>query len=134
MSDDDKQPDAAAGAPDAPETTGDGAVQNDAAQNGAAHETPDAAPAGASPLPVPGVSYTPSRKDRLRPAELIGFAAILAFFVGLVSLIATREFVLAGVAFGVVFILSLIVLAMFSLSFKPGTDEVRDLREQNREH
>ncbi|KQV08345.1 hypothetical protein ASC63_04920 [Leifsonia sp. Root112D2] len=80
------------------------------------------------------MSYTPSRKDRLRPAELIGFAAILAFFVGLVSLIATREFVLAGVAFGVVFILSLIVLAMFSLSFKPGTDEVRDLREQNREH
>lgn len=128
MSDDDKQPDAAGGAPDAPETEGDST-----AQNNTAHDPAQAAPA-ASPLPVPGVSYTPSRKDRLRPAELIGFAAILALFVGLVTLIATREFVLSGVAFGVVFILSLIVLAMFSLSFKPGTDEVRDLREQNREH
>ena len=126
MSDDDKQPDAAGGAPETPETEGVGTVQNG--------RTRDAVPPVASPLPVPGVSYTPSRKDRLRPAELIGFAAILAFFVGLVTLIATREFVLSGVAFGVVFILSLIVLAMFSLSFKPGTDEVRDLKEQNREH
>lgn len=89
------------------------------------------AEAGYGSLPVRGVSYAPTRRDRLRPAELVGFSAILALFVGLVTLMATREWELSGIAFGVVFIITLVVLAMFSLSFKPNADESQDLDEQD---
>jgi len=89
------------------------------------------AEAGYGSLPVQGVSYEPSRRDRLRPAELVGFSAVLALFVGLVTLLATREWVLSSIAFGVVFIISLVVLAMFSLSFKPNAEESQDLDEQD---
>jgi hypothetical protein len=86
---------------------------------------------GYGPLPVRGVSYEPSRRDRLRPVELVGFSAVIALFVGLVTLMATREWTLSGVAFGVVFIITLVVLAMFSLSFKPNAEEAEDLDEQD---
>ncbi|MCX7522791.1 hypothetical protein OSC27_10950 [Microbacterium sp. STN6] len=84
-----------------------------------------------TPMPLPGMSYEPSRKDRLRPAELLIFSGILAVFVGLVVLIATREFLLAGISLGVVFIVCLVVLAMFSLSFKSKPEEEEDLRQQD---
>ncbi|HEV7566244.1 MAG: hypothetical protein QOD05_2133 [Microbacteriaceae bacterium] len=83
-------------------------------------------------LPVPGAAYHPSRKDRLRPAELLVLSGVMALFTGLIVLMATREFILAGIALGVAFIVALVVLAMFSLSFKPNADEVSDLEEQNR--
>lgn len=86
---------------------------------------------GLGPLPVRGVSYEPSRRDRMRPAELVGFSAVIALFVGLVTLMATREWALSGIAFGVVFIITLVVLAMFSLSFKPNAEESQDLDEQD---
>ena len=91
------------------------------------------AEAGYGSLPVRGMSYAPSRRDRLRPAELIGFSGVIALFVGLVTLLATREWVLSGIAFGVVFIITLVVLAMFSLSFKPDAEESQDLDEQDRD-
>lgn len=60
----------------------------------------------------------PSRRDRMRPAELVGFAAVLAVFVGLVVLLSTRDFSLAVVFLGVVFIVVLVVVAMLGLSVK----------------
>jgi hypothetical protein len=90
------------------------------------------AEAGYGPLPVRGVSYSPSRRDRLRPAELVGFSAVIALFVGLITLMSIRQWDFAGIAFGVVFIITLVVLAMFSLSFKPNAEESQDLDEQNR--
>lgn len=89
------------------------------------------AEAGYGPLPVRGVSYAPSRRDRLRPAELVGFSAVIGLFVGLVTLMAIRQWTFAGIAFGVAFIVTLVVLAMFSLSFKPNAEESQDLDEQD---
>ncbi|MHA7984858.1 hypothetical protein ACX9R5_03550 [Rathayibacter sp. CAU 1779] len=76
----------------------------------------------------------PSLRDRMKPIEFIGIAAVLALFVGLIVLMATREPILSLIFFGVAFIVTLVVLAMFALGFKPDDEERRDLAEQNHEH
>ncbi|WP_223693013.1 hypothetical protein [Leifsonia poae] len=75
----------------------------------------------------------PSRKDRFLPTELLGISAALGVFVGLIVLIATRELLLAGVSFGIAFIVALVLMALFALAFKPNAAEVHDLEEQNAE-
>jgi hypothetical protein len=76
-------------------------------------------------------SLQPTRRDRFLPAELLGISAGLGVFVGLIVLIATREFILAGVALGIAFILSLVLMALFALAFKPNAAEVEDIHEQD---
>jgi hypothetical protein len=58
----------------------------------------------------------PSRRDRMRPLELLGLAGTIGVFVGLVVGLATRQWILAAIFFGVIFIVSLVVLAMLSLT------------------
>ena len=71
----------------------------------------------------------PSRRDRLRPVELLVLSAIMAAFVGLVVLMATREWMLAGVFAGVAFIVTLVVIAMFALTFKPNESERHEIEQ-----
>lgn len=73
-------------------------------------------------------SVTPSRRDRLRPLELIGFAAVLAVFAGLIVLFVTRDAVLAGAGFGIAFIVSLLMVALVGLG-KPPSQEDNEARE-----
>lgn len=79
-------------------------------------------------------TFQPTRKDRLRPLELIGFSAVMAAFVGLVVLLSTREPVVALISFGITFIVVLVAIAMFSLTFKPDNAEIADLDEQDSAH
>ncbi|MDO9395288.1 MAG: hypothetical protein Q7T71_01940 [Herbiconiux sp.] len=72
----------------------------------------------------------PSRRDRLKPAELIVISAILALFVGLAVLLSTRELILSAIFFGVAFIVSLVVMAMFSLSIKPNELEQHEIDDE----
>ncbi|NQX12439.1 hypothetical protein HQQ80_12435 [Microbacteriaceae bacterium VKM Ac-2855] len=76
-------------------------------------------------------TFQPTRKDRLRPAELVGVSAVMALFVGLIVMLSTREVVLSIIFFGVAFIVVLVAIAMFSLSFKPDDAEIADLKEQD---
>ena len=76
----------------------------------------------------------PSLRDRMRPVEFLGIAGVLSVFVFLIVLMATREPIVALIFFGVAFIVTLVVLALFVLGFKPDDEERRDLAEQNREH
>jgi len=62
----------------------------------------------------------PARRDRTRPAELIGLSVAFATVLGLVVLAATREFTLALEFAGVGFIGSLVVLAMLLLAVVPN--------------
>lgn len=80
--------------------------------------------------PTPG-SRKPTTREVLKPAELLGIGFVIGIFVGLVALLATREPLLAAIGAGIAFIVSLVVLAMFTLSFKQGEDEKRDLSEQD---
>jgi membrane associated rhomboid family serine protease len=74
----------------------------------------------------------PDKKDRKRPAELLGLSGVLAAFMFLIVLMGTRDVVLALVFAGVGFIVALVGLAMLSLAAKPKDAEQADLDEQNR--
>lgn len=69
----------------------------------------------------------PSRRDRLKPVELLVLSGILSLFVGLTVLLSTRDLILAAIFFGVAFIVVLVVMAMFSLSIKPNDAERHEI-------
>ncbi|ARJ07063.1 hypothetical protein GCM10010988_24180 [Cnuibacter physcomitrellae] len=73
----------------------------------------------------------PSRRDRLRPVELLVLSAVMAAFVGLVVLMSTRELSLAGIFAGVAFIVTLVVIAMFALTFKPNETERHEIDDDD---
>ncbi len=58
----------------------------------------------------------PSRRDRTRPFELLGIAAVVAVFVGLCVLFAVRDPMLALVFAGVAFVVTIVVLATLVLA------------------
>jgi len=74
---------------------------------------------------------TPSRKDRLRPLELLVLSGIVAIFVGVVVAASTRDLALGAIFLGVGFILTLMTLAMLALSVKVDDAEQTDLDEQD---
>jgi peptidoglycan/LPS O-acetylase OafA/YrhL len=61
----------------------------------------------------------PSRRDRTRPAELLGLAAVLALGLGVVVLMSTRNLLFAAEVAGGGFIVALVVLAMLMLAVTP---------------
>jgi hypothetical protein len=65
----------------------------------------------------------PTRRDRMRPAELIGLAAALAGVTGVISFFGTRDLLIAAEFAGVAFIVSLVVFAMLLLSITPKRDD-----------
>ncbi|QAY72677.1 ABC transporter ATP-binding protein [Agromyces protaetiae] len=78
----------------------------------------------------PGEPYKPSRQDRLRPAEYVGGAAIAAIFVGAVALMATRDWTIALIGLGGVFIVVLVVLALLQMAIKPDASEQAEISER----
>lgn len=62
----------------------------------------------------------PPARITLRPAELVGLAAVVAVFIGLVTLMVTRDLLFALIAFGGAFVLDLVVLAMLMLAVTPN--------------
>ena len=85
------------------------------------------------PEPLGAQGRTPSLREQLRPVELLGIAAVIGVFVGLVVLLSSREPLLAVIMFGIAFIVVLVVLALFVLGLKPDGAEKEDLAEQNGE-
>lgn len=72
----------------------------------------------------------PSRRDRFRPAELVILSLVIAAFGGLVTLMSTRDLVLTLVVFGIIFILTLITIALLVMAVKPDDAEKQELDEQ----
>lgn len=77
---------------------------------------------------------TPSRRDRLRPFELIGLSAVIAAFTGLIVLMSTRMAYESLVWAGVTFIASLVIIAMIVLAIKPKREELTDIDEMDAPH
>jgi len=75
--------------------------------------------------------YKPNRRDVLRPVEYVGGAAIAAVFTGVVTLVVTRDFTLALIATGGVFIIVLVALALLSMAVKPDASESAELHEHD---
>lgn len=76
----------------------------------------------------------PSRRDILKPVELLVFAVIAAVFTGGIAYMSTRDIVIAAIGFGVAFIVTLVGIAMFALAVKPDDLEKRDIDEQDHGH
>lgn len=74
--------------------------------------------------PTPQKPVQPSRRDRLKPLELLVFSGVLGVFAGVVVLIASRSLVLAGVFAGIGFIVSLLFVALLGLGGKPSEEDI----------
>lgn len=81
--------------------------------------------------PSNGDVPAPTRRQTLKPLELLAGAAIATIFVGLVVLMVTRDVTLTAIAAGIVFIIVLVATAMFVLVIKPDEEEIADLAEQD---
>ena len=70
----------------------------------------------------------PTRRDRTRPAELIGLSAALAALTGVITFFGTHDPTLAAEFAGIAFIVSLVVFAMLLLAISPkrGDDDPPD--------
>lgn len=80
-----------------------------------------------NPGQSPREPYKPSRRELLRPAEYVGGAAIAAIFVGVVALMATRDWMIALISTGGVFIVVLMVLALLQMAIKPDAFEQAEI-------
>ena len=72
---------------------------------------------------------TASRRDRMRPFEVIGLAVIVAVFTGIVVISTTRNITLAAIWLGVAFIAMLVVSATVVLMIQPKKEELADIEE-----
>lgn len=61
----------------------------------------------------------PTRRERLRPVELIGMSAVIGVAFGVITYFATRDLLVAVEVLGGAFIVSLVVFAMFLLAVTP---------------
>lgn len=73
----------------------------------------------------------PTLRDKLKPVELVIVSAVIAFFTGLIVLFSSRDLIFAAIAFGLAFIVCLVVMAMFVLAIKPNKNELLDIQEQD---
>lgn len=78
------------------------------------------------------MSTDPSKRDRTRPAELLGFSGVIALFVAVVVLLSSRDIMLGVIALGATFILSLVIVATLALTVNASAEERIDLDEQDR--
>lgn len=85
-----------------------------------------------SPEPAKQDPVTPSRRDRLRPLELLGFSTVLGVFSFLIVLLTTRDIVLALIALGVGFIVSVMMVALVGLGGKPSVEDLEARKDLQR--
>ena len=72
---------------------------------------------------------TSSRRDRMRPFEVIGLAVIVGAFTGVIVLVSTRNLTLAAIWLGVAFIAMLVLSATIVLMIQPRKEELADIEE-----
>ncbi len=73
------------------------------------------------------MNVKPSRRERFRPAELIGLSFAAGLFAGLVVLFTARDLGLAVIFLGVAFIVSLVSFAMLALvAGEPKSPQAED--------
>jgi len=75
----------------------------------------------------------PSRRDRLRPVELILLAGVLSIVGGLVVLMVSRDLKFMFIIIGISFVVILVLMATFVLLAKPNKTELADIEELSAE-
>jgi TRAP-type uncharacterized transport system fused permease subunit len=72
---------------------------------------------------------TTSRRDRMRPFELIGLAVIVGIFTGIIVLMSTRNLTVSAIWTGVAFIVMVVTSATVVLMIRPRKEELADIEE-----
>ena len=75
----------------------------------------------------------PTRRDRLRPVELILLAGVLSIVGGLVVLMVSRDLKFMFIIIGISFVVILVLMATFVLLAKPNKTELADIEELSAE-
>lgn len=78
------------------------------------------------------MAEAPNRRDRTKPVELLGLSGVFAIFIAVVVFISSRDLLLAVIALGGGFIVSIVVLATLALTVDASPEERIDLDEQDR--
>ncbi|HLP22672.1 MAG TPA: hypothetical protein VK139_01345 [Microbacteriaceae bacterium] len=73
----------------------------------------------------------PSRREVMRPWELIIGSALAALFAGVIIFAGTRSFELATIATVGIFIVAVMVLAMCVLAIQPSKDEIAEIAQRD---
>ena len=73
----------------------------------------------------------PTKRERLKPLELLLISGLMGLFTGLIVLMSSRDLILSATWFGLTFIITVVVMAMFVLAAKPNKNELLDIEEQN---
>lgn len=85
-----------------------------------------------SPEPAQHDPVKPTRRDRLRPLELLVFSTVLGVFAGLIVLLTTRDLMLGVIFLGIGFISSVLMVALVGLGGKPSAADIearKDLQQ-----
>ncbi|WP_191412342.1 MULTISPECIES: hypothetical protein [unclassified Salinibacterium] len=69
--------------------------------------------------------HTPTRREKTRPLELIGMAAVFGIFVGAMVFMGSRQWDLTLIFAGVAFVASLVILATLLIAAGPKYDQER---------
>ncbi len=62
----------------------------------------------------------PRERMTLRPGELVGLAGVFGLFLGLITLMVTRDVIISLIAFGGTVVVGLVSLAMLMLAVTPN--------------
>jgi hypothetical protein len=67
--------------------------------------------------------FRPTRSDQPRPVEVLLLSGTMGLFAGLITLLVTRDMTLASTFFGLAFIVSIVVIAIFTMSFRSDDEQ-----------
>ena len=76
----------------------------------------------------------PTLREKLKPVELVIVSAVIAIVTALIVLLSSRDLILSSITLGLVFIICLVVMAMFVLAIKPNKNELLDIQELDSSH
>jgi len=71
----------------------------------------------------------PTRRDKVKPFELVAFSGVLAIFTAIVIIIVTDDFRLMAIYGGIAFIGTLMIFALLALSIRPSKED-QEARER----
>jgi hypothetical protein len=76
---------------------------------------------------------TPQKRDRLRPWEFLGPAALIAIVIGVIVFFSVRRWDTAGIWAGIAFIVCIVVFATLILTSDPQRNRTDDERPDGHE-
>lgn len=69
--------------------------------------------------------HTPTRREKMKPVELLGMAGVFGVFVGAMVFMGSRQWDLTLILAGVTFVVSLVILATLLIAVGPKIDHDR---------